>query len=342
MTDLPCDTEPTDTEPKVIPALKGLFLEIDDELVQLPYEFPSILTDAVSVPLNQQARRSTRIDTDELKRRTRRAMERGTKSIMEIKNICEGETAIICGGGPSLTDNMGALRKLYDRRRHKIICTNKTYDFLVSRGFMPWAVVLLDPMPHVAKYVTKATAKTKVMIAGQCHEDTFRALAHADCYLWHAGDNQDEEMQPVSLLKSEYPDRAWKVIGGGNTGGLRAIYVAQSVGFRRVHLFGFDSSMRDKRLYAYDKPHPADAAEGAATLQMNGHKQEFYTNEHMAGQVKNFQDMLRQVMLWNKHGAWEGLDDIIVHGDGMLPCVAAGYGLHADPAMNAKWANKDG
>jgi hypothetical protein len=62
----------------------------------------------------------------------------------------------------------------------------------------------------------------------------------------------------------------------------------------------------------------------------------------MAGQVKNFQDMLRQVMLWNKHGAWEGLDDIIVHGDGMLPCVAAGYGLHADPAMNAKWANKDG
>lgn len=281
---------------------------------------------------------STRIGTEEIKHRTRRAMERGTKSIMEIRNACEGETAIICGGGPSLKDHLGMIRKLYNRG-HKIICTNKTHDWLVDRNFKPWAVVLLDPMPHVAGYVKRATAQTKALIAGQCHEDTFRALAHADCYLWHAGDNQDEnDMQPVSLLKAEYSAVPWKVIGGGNTGGLRSIYVAQSVGFRKVHLFGFDSSMRNGSLYAYDKQHPEDAAEGPATLRMNGHEQEFYTNEHMARQVENFQDMLKQVMLWNQYKAWEGLDDIIVHGDGMLPCVAAGYGLHADPRMNEKWA----
>jgi len=298
------------------------------------------LTLASPQPLVHRPQLSTRIDGWQIKIRTRQAMARGLKSIMELRNACEGETAIICGGGPSLKDHLGTIRKLYNRG-YKIICTNKTHDFLVKRNFRPWAVVLLDPMPHVADYVKLATSKTKALIAGQCHPDTFDSLAHADCYLWHAGDNQDDEMLPVSLLKREYPDRPWKVIGGGNTGGLRSIYVSQSVGFRKVHLFGFDSSMRDGSLYAYDKPHPEDAAEGPATLHMNGHTEKFYTNEHMSRQVENFQDMLKQVMLWNTHGAWEGLDDIIVHGEGMLPCVAAGYGLHADPKMNAKWAKHD-
>jgi len=309
-----------------------------------PLGEPVLLSDlmmlgGVDTAASFQPRLSTRIGTEEIKRRTRMAMERGTKSIQEIRNICEGETAIICGGGPSLKDHLGTIRKLYNRG-HKIICTNKTHDWLVERNFRPWAVVLLDPMPHVAGYVKRATPQTKALIAGQCHEDTFKALSGADCYLWHAGDNQDEEMMPVSLLQAEYPKVPWKVIGGGNTGGLRAIYVAQSVGFRKVHLFGFDSSMRDGKLYAYAKDHPEDAAEGPATLNMNGHSQEFYTNEHMARQVENFQDMLKQVMLWNQHKAWEGLDDIIVHGEGMLPSVAAGYGLHADPKMNAKWAKR--
>ncbi len=310
----------------------GLFPSV--ELVQLS---DVTLLGGDTVAGMQIPQLTTRIGTEEIKRRTRSAMESGTKSIQEIRNICEGETAIICGGGPSLKDHLGTIRKLYNRGL-KIICTNKTHDWLVSRNFRPWGVVLLDPMPHVAGYVKRATPQTKALIAGQCHESVFKSLAHADCYLWHAGDNQDEEMMPVSLLKAEYPKVPWKVIGGGNTGGLRAIYVAQSVGFRKVHLFGFDSSMRAGKLYAYDKAHPEDAPEGPCTLRMNGHEQEFYTNEHMARQVENFQDMLKQVMLWNQHKAWEGLDDIIVHGEGMLPCVAAGYGLHADPKMNAKWA----
>jgi len=302
----------------------------------IPYQ-PSFAGLPTDPPLLDRPPQSTRIGTDEVKARTRAAMARGMKSIMELRNACEGETALICGGGPSLADHIGTLRRLYNRG-HKIICTNKTHDWLVKRNFRPWAVVLLDPMPHVAEYVKLHTPQTRVLIAGQCHQDTFAALSSADCYLWHAGDNQDDEMVPVSLLKAEYPDQPWKVIGGGNTGGLRAIYVAQSVGFRKVHLFGFDSSMRGGELYAYDKPQPADAAVGPATLSINGHTQEFYTNEHMARQVENFQDMLKQVMLWNTHGMWEGLDDIIVHGDGMLPCAAAGYGIHADPKMNAKWA----
>lgn len=285
---------------------------------------------------------TTRIGTEGIKKRTREAMARNIPSIMRVLNCCPGETAIICGGGPSLKDHLGTIRRLSKRRGHKIITTNKTHDFLVKRGFPVWAVVLLDPMPHVAEYVKLATAKTKCFIAGQCHEDTFKSVAHTDLYLWHAGDNQDEDMLPLSVLKAEYPDRSWKIIGGGNTGGLRSIYVAQPLGFKRVYLFGFDSSMREGKLYAYDKKHPADCEEGPATLMINGHSETFYSNEHMTRQVENFEDMIKQIYLWNTTGAWSGLDELIVHGEGMLPSLAAAYGLHADPKMNQKWAKSTG
>ncbi len=287
---------------------------------------------------------TTRIGTEEVKARTRRAMERGTKSIMELRNVCEGETAIICGGGPSLVDHIGTIRKLYNRG-HKIICTNKTHDFLVKRNFKPWAVVLLDPMPHVAEYVKLATPKTKVLIAGQCHEDTFNALAQADCYLWHADASEasvsrHEDYIPGFVLRAEFPNMVWRVIAGGNTGGLRSIFISQFLGFRRAHLFGFDSSHRDGKRYAYDKARPTDAAQGPATLRINGHEQEFTTDEHMARQCELFIGVLKEIEDWGRKGMWDGLDGLKVHGDGMLPCLAAGYGLHADPRMNEKWARK--
>jgi hypothetical protein len=283
---------------------------------------------------------TTRIGSEEIKVRTRQAMARGIPSIMKMLDVCKGQTAIICGGGPSLTDNLGLLRRLSHRPGYKIIATNKTHDFLVKRKFPVWGVVLLDPMPHVAEYVKRATSGTKVFIAGQCHEDTFKSVAHADCYLWHAGDNQDEDMLPLSVLKAEYPEHPWKIIGGGNTGGLRAIYVSQPLGFKKIRLIGFDSSMRDGKLYAYDKAHPKDCQEGPADLYINGHHQTFYTNEHMARQVENFESMIKQIYLWNTTGAWSGLDEMLVYGDGMLPCLAAAYGLHADPEMNKKWAKQ--
>jgi hypothetical protein len=287
---------------------------------------------------------TTRISNEEVKIRTRAAMARNMKSIMDLRNKCWDETALICGGGPSLADTVGTLRKLYNRG-HKIICTNKTHDWLVKRNFKPHAVVLLDPMPHVSQYVKLATPQTKVLIAGQCHEDTFNALSHADCYLWHADASDpnfvtDDEIVPGHLLRDEYPTRAWRVLAGGNTGGLRSIFIAQFLGFKSTHLFGFDSSMREGKLYAYDKAHPADADEGTATLRINGHEASFYSNEHMTRQVELFEGVLKHIEDWNTKGLWNPIDFPIVHGDGMLPSLAAGYGLHADPEMNAKWARK--
>lgn len=303
---------------------------------------PGLLLDGTASAIAAGASKilTTRIDTEGIKQRTRYAMELNIPSIMSALNCCPGETAIICGGGPSLKDNLGLIRKLSKRRNHKIITTNKTHDWMVKRGFPVWAVVLLDPMPHVAEYVKLATSKTKCFIAGQCHPDTFKSVAHTDLYLWHASDSQEEDMYPLSLLKAEYPKRPWKLIGGGNTGGLRSIYIAQPLGFKKIHLFGFDSSMRDGHLYAYNKQHPKDCQEGEATLQINGHTQTFYSNEHMTRQVENFEDMIKQIYLWNRTGAWSGLDHLVVHGEGMLPCMAAAYGLHADPEMNRKWARK--
>jgi len=304
--------------------------------------FTTLTSDNITdhIPPTAPAIKKTRITKAEILDRTRNIMDSDIPSLKSLKNVCHGETAIIVGGGPSLADHMGTLRKLSKKRGHKILCTNKTYDYLIKRNFDPWAVVLLDPLQHVADYVKLATPETRVFLATQCHPDTWKSVEHTKRYHWIASDNRHGDNFPLDWMRENYPDREWVINGGGNTGGLRAIYCAYELGFRDFHLIGFDSSMKDGSLYAYDKEHPKDAAEGPATLEMNGHIQEFYTNEHMAKQVENFEDMLKQIFLYLDQGTWEPIN-MTVYGDGMLPSLAAAYGLHADPEMNKRWAKTE-
>ena len=280
---------------------------------------------------------STRISKEDILARTATILESDIPSLERVRNCCYGETAIIVGGGPSLVDHLRTLRVLSKKRGHKIITTNKTHDFLKKKSFPVWGLVLLDPLEHVADYVKLATPKTKAFVATQCHPKTFESVAHTELYHWVASDNRHGANFPLDWLKENYPNTPWAVIGSGNTGGLRAVYCAYSLGFRKFRLIGFDSSMRNKSLYAYDKDHPKDAAEGEAVFKMNGHSETFFTNEHMARQVEVFEDMLKQIFLFIREGIWEPID-LTVYGDGMLPACAAGYGLHADPKMNEKWA----
>lgn len=281
--------------------------------------------------------KSTRISREELLKRTRTIIDSGMPSLKALKNTLHGDTAVIVGGGPSLADHIGTLRKLSRKRGHHIIATNKTYDYLVKKNFKPWGVLLLDPLPHVADYVKLAKPETKVLLATQCHPKTWEALSHADRYYWVGSDNRFEDDFPLQWLRENYPRGDWELFGGGNTGGLRTIYATYILGCRTFKLIGFDSSHRDGKRYAYDKPIPGDSPVGPATLRKNGHEQEFITDEHMARQVELFEDMLLQMFLLVQNGSWEPID-VKVYGDGMLPSLAAAYGLHADPAMNRKWA----
>ena len=272
----------------------------------------------------------------ELIERTRAVMARELPDISEIENSEKGRL-LICGGGPSLNDTLKDIRRL--SKKSKILACNKTHDWLLQKGIKSDYGCLLDPKDWVADYIKKPQKKCTYLVANQCHPLVFDHLKKANVVLWNAGVDYYNEEWPTKILRHEYPDRLWKVVPGPTTVGLRAVLVGYLLGFRDFHLFGFDSSLRDNKAHAYAKPKPPDAKEGQIVLQSKIGKEIFLTNSHMAKQCMDFEELLEKIGDFMKRKIFNPVD-ITVHGSGLLPSLAAGYGLHADTTMNLKWCGK--
>ena len=273
----------------------------------------------------------------EMIERTRAIMKRNLPDLVEYQNTEKG-TLLICGGGPSLADDLATIRKM--SKKAKILACNKTHDYLVARKIKPDYGCLLDPKEWVADYVQKPHKKGKYLVAGQCHPTVFDNLRSSNVILWHAGVDYYGEEYPSKVLYEEFANRTWKVVPGPTTVGLRSLLVGYLLGFRDFRLFGFDSSLRNDKAHAYNKPKPPDAREGDVALQSKLGKEMFKTNSHMAKQCMDFESLLEKIGELIQMKAFDPIK-IEVHGTGLLPSLAAGYGLHAKPEINLKWCGKE-
>jgi hypothetical protein len=297
-----------------------------------------------SVPLGQLlSSAGGRISFPDYCARVRASMARSLPSIAELKDSQRRGTLLVCGGGPSLGDlaQLRGLRALA-AKGGKIWAVNKTHDFLLTKGLVSWGACLLDPMPWVAGYITRPRRDVRYFVASQCDPAVFDVLHGCPVYLWHAGIDIEGEGHPVGLLSAEFPERDWYVVPGPTTVGLRSVLVGYALGFRVFHLFGLDSSMRTdtghERLYAYAKPKPRDAPEGWVTLRTRTGEERFFTNSHMARQALDFEQMAEQIAALVRSRQMEPVR-IIVHGDGLLPTLAACYGWHADQNFNERMSS---
>ena len=272
----------------------------------------------------------------EMIERTRHVMTRRLPDLSQFERSEKG-TLLICGGGPSLADDLKTIRKMH--KKAKILACNKTHDWLMGKRIKPDYACLLDPKEWVADYIKKPHRKGRYLVAGQCHPKVFDNLSKQSVILWHAGVDYYGEEWPTKILSKEYPRRFWKTVAGGTTVGLRSILVGYLLGFRDFRLFGFDSSLRADKAHAYNKPKPYDAREGDVILQSIRGKETFKTNSHMAKQCLDFEHMLEKIGKMMKAKQFEAVN-ITVHGSGLLPSLASGYGLHADPEMNLKWCGR--
>jgi hypothetical protein len=260
------------------------------------------------------------------------------------------------GGGPTLQDEVGSLRRLI-KRGAKVLAVNKSHDWLLRRGLPCHYAALLDPKDWVAKYIDldlsgsvsarkmagKLWADPKYLIASQCHDDTINKFkGRKDSYIWHAAAGLGESQ----VLKTEFPNDLWVTIAGASVIGLRAIGLAHGLGFREMHLFGIDGSMKPPKrpdekpkLYAYDKPHIDPTWKHFEVKLNSGWAREFMSNHHMARSVYEFEDSLREWDMQIKQGRMEGFD-IRVHGNpeySAIAMVSAGMGIHADPDENERY-----
>lgn len=210
----------------------------------------------------------------------------------------EGHVAIVAGG-PSMRDGLGELRRRKECGQ-QLWAVNGTAAFLRTQGLVPDGHVLVDARPENIAFLDGAAPETMHYLASQCAPTLFDAVENVQ--LWHAN-----SPGMADLLKD---CRETALIGGGSTVGLQALALAFALGYRKIHLYGFDSSYRGAEGHAY--PQAMNAADPIVTAVIGDRS--FLATPWMVQQVEEFQATAAEL---------EALGTTItVHGDGMLPYVA--------------------
>jgi hypothetical protein len=202
--------------------------------------------------------------------------------------------AVLVGSGPSMADNLDAIRQhLADGAT--IFAMNGAAAFLASRGIMPDYQVMIDPREETKQLVGPALDH---LIASQCHPSIFEAVPHARLY--HL------QIEGIDDDLPTYP-HPFALVGGAASVGNTSTVLAYVLGYRELHLYGYDSSHRDTQSHAFRQP--MNVGEPNCVVMWNG--KTYRTSLTMKLQAEKAQDTLRLLEA-------EGVK-VFVHGTGLLP-----------------------
>lgn len=204
--------------------------------------------------------------------------------------------AVLCGSGPSLSDS---LEEIQERQRNGawVFAMNGAAKFLWDHGIMPDYQVLIDARPQTAGLVGPAREH---LFASQVHPKCFEKKPNAK--VWHLQIGDIEKYLP------EY-DADYCLVGGAASVGNTATCLAYSLGYRELHLYGYDSSHRENRGHAF--PQPMNDGDPCAIVEFNG--KQYTASLTMKLQAERFMETSKAL---REMGA-----AIHVHGDGLLPDI---------------------
>ena len=216
-------------------------------------------------------------------------MERG---LPEMKAFpLHGGRWNICAGGPSLRKEVKRIKKA----KGVIVSLNGTHDYLLSKKVNPDVFVLTDPQEHCERFVKHPRKEITYLIAAHCDPKVFDNLEGYDCKVWYPLDYE----LPVKVA-----------IGGGTTVGLRAINIGYTLGYRDIHLWGFDGCVKESH-HAY--PQPENDNEPTKVVRYHG--KNYIMTEWQCAQAHNFEEMLRKHLDFN----------ITVHSNGVIKHIGDIY-----------------
>lgn len=212
-----------------------------------------------------------------------------------------GGIAVIVAGGPSMRSHVPFIKARRDQGQ-TIFAVNGSANFLRSNGIGVDYFVLLDARAENSSFVSP-DSDTHNLISSQCHPVIFDMLKNETVTLWHPN---------YEGVEDYIGDRECVRIGGGTTVGLQTISIAFAMGYREIHLYGFDSSCSDSgEDHAYpqsittndDDRHPFVVA-----------GKTFIAMPWMVRQAMEFQRCAVQLA--------DGGTTVNVHGSGLLPEIA--------------------
>lgn len=211
--------------------------------------------------------------------------------------------AMIIGTGPSMLDTIELIRD-YAMRGGNIFALNNAAKILAEHGIPSHYQVILDARPSNVEFISHART---YLLGSQCDPSLFEA-ASGNILQWHP---------VIDGLAEMFPEAPITLIGGGTTVGLSAMALAYAMGYRKLHLFGYDSSFRGKQMHA--SPQSRNDAE-RSTFDVTVNEKTFTTNAAMAKQAELFPQLANSL---SELGV-----EIKIYGDGLLPFIAHAISIH--------------
>lgn len=203
--------------------------------------------------------------------------------------------AVLCGSGPSLADSLEEIRERQSQGAW-VFAMNGAAKFLWDHGIMPDYQVMIDARPETAALVGPAREH---LFASQVHPACFAKKPNAR--VWHLQIGDIEKCFPDA-----YED-GYCLIGGSASVGNTATCLAYALGFRELHLYGYDSSHRNEKGHAF--PQPLNDGDPCAYVEFNG--KTYLASLTMKLQAERFMETSKALL---EMGA-----TLHVHGDGLLP-----------------------
>lgn len=207
--------------------------------------------------------------------------------------------AVVVGGGPSVEDDLELIRDHYFGNA-TIFAINGASKWLGERGINPDWQVTCDAQLRTADLVDTEYALGH-LFGSQVHPDTMHAVL--DPIVWHLEIGDVEQHLPPERVKRG----GYVLVGGGASSGNSACCIAYCMGYRNIHVFGFDSSNRDGATHAYAQP----MNEGIPNIPVTWAGKQYDCSVAMRAQAEKFQITASEL---ERLGC-----KVTVHGTGLLP-----------------------
>jgi len=175
------------------------------------------------------------------------------------KHPSHKDKAIIVSAGPYL-DYEDLKQFIFKYPKTKILTVKHALPGLMENGIKPWGCIVLDPRPITGKSTHNITRKDlfkefdpniNFFVASMTDPSVTEYLIERDARIWgwHAFTDslreEDEqgkviENQQVKLSQELGIPQGATLITGGTCAAMRGIGMLHTMGFRDIHLFGFD------------------------------------------------------------------------------------------------------
>lgn len=238
----------------------------------------------------------SRIELDNLKIHTKNCVDnpiivenvrRNLRLIKEWAEILKEnkEEIVIASAGPSLD--------AYDIKQHykrgtKVVAVKHALNALMEENITPWACILLDPRSHVADFVKYPSRDTIWFVASMVDPAVTEHLLNNGCKVigYHAA---------VGAGETDLLNHGDLIVQGGSATATRGISLLEALGFREMHLYGYDACYLKKPDLQEQKENGRLKYE-EVTLAVNGYRNKqfvrtVWTEGQFMAQVQEFKNL---------------------------------------------------